>query len=98
MRRAGRIDANQPEIVAALRRMGASVLSLAGIGHGAPDLLVGFAGRDCLLEVKDGSKAPSKRTLTLLERDFIDTWRGHTITVVESAAEAVAVVSGQRLK
>ena len=41
MRRAGKIDANQPEIVAALRDAGCSVLSLAQLGGGVPDLLIG---------------------------------------------------------
>ena len=44
MRRAARIDRNQPEIVKALRQVGAHVTSLAAVGDGVPDLLVGFQG------------------------------------------------------
>lgn len=44
MRRAPRTDANQAEIVAALRTRGALVQSLAGVGAGVPDLLVGWRG------------------------------------------------------
>ncbi|HJP47915.1 hypothetical protein [Acinetobacter venetianus] len=44
MRRAAKIDANQTEIVKALRKFGASVQSLASTGKGCPDLLVGFRG------------------------------------------------------
>jgi len=52
MRRAARIDANQSEIVEALRAAGAQVQSLAAVGRGVPDLLVGFRGRLFLFEVK----------------------------------------------
>jgi hypothetical protein len=41
MRRAAKIDANQPQIVEALRKAGATVHSLAAVGNGIPDLLVG---------------------------------------------------------
>ena len=46
-------DANQPEIVAALRERGAYVVE---IEHPV-DLLVGYAGAWCLVEVKSGPKA-----------------------------------------
>ena len=60
MRRyAARRDANEGEIVRALEKVGASVLRLHDI-----DLLVGFRGRNYLLEVKDGRKSPSNRPLT----------------------------------
>ena len=48
-----RTDGNQAEVVAALQAYGASVQSLAGVGKGCPDLLVGFRGVTYLLEVKD---------------------------------------------
>ncbi len=64
MRRAARIDANQREIVATLRSVGALVILLSAIGKGVPDLLVGFRGVWTLLEVKDGKKKPSARVFT----------------------------------
>lgn len=67
MRARPRIDANQPDIVKALRKMGAFVQSLAAVGDGCPDLLVGFRGKTYLIEVKDGDKPPSKRALTPAE-------------------------------
>ena len=47
MRKFGKTDANHADIVDALRRVGASVVSLASVGNGVPDLLVGFNGRTC---------------------------------------------------
>jgi hypothetical protein len=37
--RAGRRDANQPAIVAALRAAGVTVIEMGGVGDGVPDLL-----------------------------------------------------------
>jgi Holliday junction resolvase len=91
MRRAAKIDANQPEIVKALGAAGCSVWSLAAVGQGFPDLIVGRQGRNYLLEVKDGSLAPSKRKLTQDERDFHAAWRGHVVTV-NTVAEALDAV------
>jgi hypothetical protein len=65
MRRAANIDANQPAIVSALRAAGASVEpKLARVGDGVPDLLISFRGKWTVLEVKDGSKPPSRQALT----------------------------------
>ena len=62
--KAARVDANHVAVVAALRKAGATVQSLAGVGKGVPDLLVGIRGKTALLEVKDGAKVPSARRLT----------------------------------
>jgi hypothetical protein len=91
MRRAAKVDRNHQEIVAALRDVGASVLSLAPLGRGAPDLLVGFRGQVYLLEVKDGAKAPSKQRLTADEARWHQEWRGH-VAVVRSVDEALRAI------
>lgn len=93
MRRRGRVDANQRAIVAALRQIGATVQSLADIGHGCPDLLVGYRSRTWLLEVKDGAKLKSKRTLTADEEAWISAWKGAPVFVVESVEQAVETVT-----
>ena len=93
MRRAAAVDANQAEIVAALRGAGASVLLLHQVGGGCPDILVGhraLAG-NALMEIKDGSKPPSARRLTPAEQEFFDTWRGQ-VCVVNSVAEALGAI------
>lgn len=91
MRRAAKIDANQPEIVEALRAVGASVQPLHTVGGGVPDLLVGWRGANLLMEVKDGSKPPSARELTPPQQKWHQTWRGQRI-VVTSKAEALAAL------
>ena len=90
-RQAARIDANQPEIVAALRRVGASVQSLAGVGMGCPDLLVCFRNTLYLIEVKDGKKRPSERKLTPWQEKWHMQWGG-PVYIANSADEALAVI------
>ena len=92
MHRAAKADANQGEIVQALRQMGASVQHLHTVGAGCPDLLVGFRGVNLLVEVKDGEKVPSKRKLTPDEERWHDNWRGQ-VAIVESVDDAVALLS-----
>ena len=47
-----RTDKNQALIIAGFQLHGAEVQSLAGVGNGCPDLLVGYKGRWILVEVK----------------------------------------------
>ena len=76
MRRRGRVDSVQEAIVAALRATGCSVQSLATVGGGCPDLLVGLHGRNFLLEVK-----AKVGKLTPMQRDWIAAWAGQTFLV-----------------
>lgn len=90
MRRA-RVDDNQAEIVAALRGVGASVELLHRVGGGCPDLLVGYRGRNFLIEVKDGAKPPSARTLTPQQQDWHAGWRGCAEVVIDVPAALAAI-------
>lgn len=92
MRRYPNLDSNQPDIVKALRQAGASVTSLASVGGGCPDLLVGIRKVTTVFEVKDGSKVPSKRKLTDDEQKWHDEWRGSKY-IVESVEQALAILA-----
>lgn len=79
---AARIDANQVEIVKAFRALGCAVYVI-----GKPvDLLVAKNGLTRVVEVKDGSKAPSARRLTEDQQKFKDSWPD-LVLVVESIAD-----------
>ena len=88
MRRAPKVDANHREVVAYLRHLGWSVLSLAAVGKGCPDLVV---SRDlnftALVEVKDGAKPKSAQRLTEDQRNFMAGWKGRII-VANSPTDA----------
>jgi hypothetical protein len=88
MRRAMRVDANQEQIVSALRARGAGVRVISQ-GDGIPDLLVGYRGFTILMEVKDGQKVPSARKLTFAEQKFFDDWQGGMLVIVNSVEEAL---------
>ncbi len=95
MRRAARVDANQSEIVDALRKVGATVQPLHTVGKGCPDLLVGYRGENHVLELKDGSKPPSARKLTDDELEWHDSWRGR-VFVVNDVREALIAIGALR--
>jgi len=89
MRRAAKVDANQTQVVIALQAAGATVQSLAAVGQGVPDLLVGFQGKTLLMEVKDGSKPPSARRLTEQQITWHGAWRGGPVSIVDGPDAAL---------
>lgn len=86
-----RTDSNQQLIVHQLRHLGCSVAVLSGVGKGFPDLIVGRAGQNYLIELKDGSKPPSQRKLTPDEIRFFHNWRGQ-VNVCGSLNEILDVI------
>ena len=91
MRRAARTDHNHQEIINALKKVGCTVSDTSAVGGGFPDLVAGIKGINYMIEVKDGNKSPSRRTLTDAQVRFHILWRGH-ISVVKNIEEAIAVV------
>lgn len=73
---------NLPSVVAALRKRGASVASLANRGAGWPRILCGFMGINLMFEVARPGE------LTEAQRDWHQTWHGQ-VHVVESAERAL---------
>ncbi len=88
MRHKAKIDDNQAQIVRTLRQLGCSVQSLASVGQGCPDILVGLQGKNYLFEIKDPAKAPSARKLTPDEQAWQARWRGQ-VQVVETWHECL---------
>jgi hypothetical protein len=87
MRRAARTDNNQHELVEALKKIGARCYYIKE----PVDLVVGFRGRNILLEVKGEGKR-----LTQTQTDFIATWPGE-IHIAHDIDEAInAVVNGAK--
>lgn len=91
MRRAAKVDRNQSEIVAALRSAGATVQPLHAVGQGCPDLLVGYRGRNWLIEVKDWQAQTSDRKLNPRQVEWHDGWKGQ-VAKVETPEAALAVI------
>ena len=84
MRYAARVDANQDQIVSALRAAGAYVWII-----GLPvDLLVGYKGHSFLMEIK----TTSKKRLTKLQADFFENWTGGTLCRIDSPEAALRMI------
>jgi hypothetical protein len=93
---ARKIDANQTEIVAALRKIGCSVAITSGAGDGFPDIVVGRTDingdrKNWLIEIKDGDKSPSRQKLTPDQVVFHREWEGQ-IAIVTSAEQAINLI------
>jgi len=84
---AKRTDANQTEICAALRKVGATVQDLSRVGGGCPDLLVGYRGENYLMEVK-----VKTGRLRQSQIEFQKTWDGDDVFVVRSVDDALIAV------
>lgn len=97
MRVRARKDANHTAIVQNFRDLGATVLDTAQLGNGAPDILIGYQGHNVAIEIKDGSKPPSKRALTIDEQEFHADWNGW-IEIVYSVDDVVRIVNQIRGK
>lgn len=94
--RAAKVDANQAEIVAALRKAGAFVQVTSAVGQGFPDLVVAFNGRWLALECKDGAKSPSAQKLTDVQIKWHETAKQYApVYVVNSVAQALQALNSK---
>lgn len=94
--RAAKIDANQNEIVDALRKAGYSVQILSNVGKGCTDLAVGIpykhgVGLTLMMEIKDGNKTKSAQKLTPDQVVWHNEWKGSKVVVNSAEAALVAV-------
>jgi hypothetical protein len=89
--RAKKIDTNQNLIVTQLRKCGVSVAITSMVGKGFPDLIIGRAGQNFLIELKDGNKSKSRKKLTLLEETFFQSWTGQ-INIAENFDEIKNII------
>ena len=89
MRVHGKVDLNQRALVAILRQYpGAVIHSLASVGGGTPDLLLGYQGETTLIEVKGrGGK------LNDLQRAWHAEWTGTPVAVVRSQEDVVILMA-----
>lgn len=89
----GYADHNQKPIVDALEAVGASVQSITRVGHGCPDLLVGFRRRTYLLEVKNPE---ADGELNAEQLEWHSDWRGQPVITVETPNEALRAIGAVR--
>ena len=84
MRHAARVDANQTQVVSALRAAGAYVWII-----GLPvDILCGYRNHTFLIEIK----SDNKKKLTKLQQEFFEHWIGGTLCRVDNAEAALRAI------
>jgi Holliday junction resolvase len=82
VRRAAKVDANHGAITEALRKVGWMVIDMSAVGRGIPDLWACKAGRALWIEIKDGSKPPSRQALTEAQERFHAKCKAHQVEIV----------------
>ena len=80
MRRAARVDENQSPIVNGLMLLGAKVQLLHAVGQGCPDILVGWKGKNFLIEIKNPDKPAGDQKLTSDQVKWHKFWTGQKRT------------------
>lgn len=90
MRTRARVDANHVEIATAFRQAGWSVLSLASVGKGCPDLLVQHPAVDDLYLVEVKTKAGNLNAEQVRFQQFF------TVQVMRSVADVAAFIAADR--
>lgn len=95
MRKYGRVDKPHRDIVAALRKAGCSVLSMASLGNGVVDLLIARNGHLALCEIKDGEKSASRRQLTPDQVKWISQWKSK-IFLLQSVEDAIKLAEAMQ--
>lgn len=93
MRYAARIDNNKHELVSHFKMLGASVYDIKM----PVDLLVGYAGRTALVEVKNPNTQYGRKGFNPLQSAFLQTWNGGTVAIVDSLSAVerlLAVMKG----
>ena len=91
--KACKVDRNQPEIVAALRSIGA-VVRHVHIIKGFYDILVLYRGKSYHVEIKDGLLPESKKKLTPMEKQCKAEFEsvGVKYWVIDSIEEALEML------
>jgi uncharacterized protein YjeT (DUF2065 family) len=88
MRRAARVDANQAQVISALRAAGASVMVI-----GLPvDLLVGHNNVTMLMEVKNPDSRYGRSGANDNQTVFMQTWRGGAVALVDGPEAALRAI------
>ena len=89
MRTRARTDRNQAEVIRALEKLGATVEPIRSIRPGVPDLLVGFQGRNYLIEVK----TPKTGRLSEAQKFWRDGWKGSKPFVIKTTDDVILWLS-----
>lgn len=89
--RARKVDRNQTALRNGWLALGGSWLTIVPEHGGEPDALLGWRGREQLIEVKSPDGSPSARRARANQLEWHRAWKGRPVAVVETLAEMVAL-------
>lgn len=84
-----KLDNNHHEIVDGLIQLGATVISMAGVKYGVPDILVGYHGKNYLMEIKNND---TRGKLSESQIKWHKSWCGQ-VCVINSIEQAIDVIT-----
>ena len=87
-----KVDNNQKAIVGELEKLGCSVVSLASVGKGCPDLAVALLNQTWLIEVKNEDHYWKMEPAQI---KFYLGWKAD-VPIIESVDDAIAFVTAVR--
>jgi hypothetical protein len=90
-----KVDANQAEVVLALRTLGVEVLDLTAVGGGCPDILCLFGNSLFFVEIKKpfGPKGGDESKWTPAQKKFRLRWERAPMFVLRTTQDAVDLVN-----
>ena len=88
-------DANHKEIVNAFEKMGAHVLDISNLGHGAPDLVVERERVLHLVDVKNLKTSYGKRGLNKIQKAWARNWQGGPVYLIHNIDEVEYFMKGE---
>lgn len=95
--RRGKKDANHDAMKLVFEQLGCSVADLYNAGlPGFPDVVVGVAGKNVLVEIKNPETRYGRSGLNSNQTAFSRDWRGGQVYVVSAAEEVAALVNNMR--
>ena len=83
------VDKNQKKIIENLRAMGMTVIDLHEVGHGCPDIVVGFYGINFLFEIKSRTGRLTDNQVSLFAA-----WRGQ-VAIIRTTSDAVTIIESK---
>lgn len=90
-------DRNQPDLVKYLRGLGATFQHTHQIA-GALDGIVGYAGIDQRVEIKDPEKSGSARKLTDKEKTTFNEWKGRPPIIIETEKDCLELINRMEME
>ena len=93
-----KVDTIQRPLVKQLEAHGATFQSMAAVGRGCPDGIVGFLGLTAVVEFKSGARAAKRKSKTAEQQAaWRQNWKGSPCWILTSWEDCEAMLETMRL-